>query len=88
MVLGSRQGWGRLSCAALLLFLAEDAGAAIPALLPGWQHFPQGALFAHDVTWAVTLFWTQDRLVSPEASGGQRLVRCHSDPEQGVLAQG
>lgn len=96
---GSRQGWGRLSCAAgtapLLLSLAEDAGAEIPALpLAGRafpdeeQHFPQGALFAHDVTWAVTRFWTQDRLVSPKASGGQRLGRCQSAAELGVMAQG
>lgn len=68
LTLGSRQGWGRLSYAGgtapLLLSLAEEAGAEIPALLPHWQQpfldeeqlFPQGGLFAHDVTWAVTHF--------------------------------
>lgn len=42
---------------------AAGAGAEIPILLPRWQQrfldrehlfFPQGILFAHDVTWAVT----------------------------------
>lgn len=92
MTLGSRQGWGRLSCAGgtapLLLSLAEDAGAEIPALLPRWQQpfldeeqlFPQGGLVAHDVTGAVTRFWTRDRPVSPKASG-------ESQAEAGEVSQ-
>lgn len=58
--------------------------AAVPA---EEQHFPR-EVCVPTVSLGLSLALDTGQASVTKARAGQRLVRCHSDPEQAVLAQG